>query len=177
MIRIWLPLQEAVRHCVGAAVPAAVRPGHLLPLPPLHRRLLRGHQVGAGQLRPGEEGPPQHHGEAPPTPAATTSLVATTLVPLTLVPLQNTLNITNNNYYSVEVANITAQVQFAQTVIGKTRVSNITAITLLDMKQVANHSFTVARSLLLLSLGHSLTLACCCRVTADRLHGADGPGR
>lgn len=50
--------------------------------------------------------------------------------------ITNTLNITNNNYYSVEVANITAQVQFAQTVIGKSRVSNITAITPLDMKQI-----------------------------------------
>lgn len=50
--------------------------------------------------------------------------------------LQNTLNITNNNYYSVEVANITAQVQFAKTVIGKSRISNITAISPLDMKQV-----------------------------------------
>lgn len=51
-------------------------------------------------------------------------------------PLQNTLNITNNNYYSVEVANITAQVQFAKTVIGKSRINNITAISPLDMKQV-----------------------------------------
>lgn len=50
--------------------------------------------------------------------------------------ITNTLNITNNNYYSVEVANITAQVQFAKTVIGKSRVSNITAISPLDMKQI-----------------------------------------
>lgn len=50
--------------------------------------------------------------------------------------LTNTLNITNNNYYSVEVANITAQVQFAKTVIGKSRISNITAISPLDMKQI-----------------------------------------
>lgn len=48
----------------------------------------------------------------------------------------NTLNITNNNYYSVEVANITAQVQFSKTVIGKTRISNITAISPLDMQQI-----------------------------------------
>ncbi|KAF3833451.1 hypothetical protein F7725_024655 [Dissostichus mawsoni] len=48
----------------------------------------------------------------------------------------NTLNITNNNYYSVQVANITAQVQFAKTVIGKSRISNTTAISPLDMKQV-----------------------------------------
>lgn len=50
--------------------------------------------------------------------------------------ITNTLNITNNNYYSVTVANITAQVQFAKTVIGKSRISNITAISPLDMKQI-----------------------------------------
>ncbi|KAM9307429.1 transmembrane protein 106B-like [Pholidichthys leucotaenia] len=50
--------------------------------------------------------------------------------------ITNTLNITNNNYYSVQVANITAQVQFAKTVIGKSRISNMTAIGPLDMKQV-----------------------------------------
>ncbi|XP_062870531.1 transmembrane protein 106B [Trichomycterus rosablanca] len=50
--------------------------------------------------------------------------------------ITNTLNITNNNYYSVDVANITAQVQFSKTVIGKTRVSNITTIGPLDMKQI-----------------------------------------
>ncbi|KAM6376432.1 transmembrane protein 106B isoform 2-T2 [Alca torda] len=48
----------------------------------------------------------------------------------------NTLNITNNNYYSVEVANITAQVQFSKTVIGKARLNNITNIGPLDMKQI-----------------------------------------
>lgn len=36
----------------------------------------------------------------------------------------------------MEVANITAQVQFAKTVIGKSRLSNTTAISPLDMKQV-----------------------------------------
>lgn len=46
------------------------------------------------------------------------------------------MNITNNNYYSVEVANITAQVQFSKTVIGKARLNNITHIGPLDMKQV-----------------------------------------
>ncbi|XP_008330332.1 transmembrane protein 106B-like [Cynoglossus semilaevis] len=50
--------------------------------------------------------------------------------------ITDTLNITNNNYYSVEVANVTAQVQFAKTVIGKSCLSNITAISPLDMKQV-----------------------------------------
>nr|AAQ91057.1 LRRGT00101 [Rattus norvegicus] len=49
--------------------------------------------------------------------------------------ITNTLNITNNNYYSVEVENITAQVQFSKTVIGKARLSNITNIGPLDMKQ------------------------------------------
>lgn len=49
---------------------------------------------------------------------------------------QTTLNITNNNCYSVEVANITAQVQFSKTVIGKARLNNITNIGPLDMKQV-----------------------------------------
>ncbi|XP_028316448.1 transmembrane protein 106B [Gouania willdenowi] len=50
--------------------------------------------------------------------------------------ITNSLNITNNNYYSVEVANITAQVQFAKTLIGKSRISNMTAISPLDMKQI-----------------------------------------
>ncbi|CAF93247.1 unnamed protein product, partial [Tetraodon nigroviridis] len=50
--------------------------------------------------------------------------------------ITNSLNITNNNYYTVEVANVTAQVQFAKTVIGKSRLSNITAISPLDMKQI-----------------------------------------
>lgn len=36
----------------------------------------------------------------------------------------------------MEVANVTAQVQFAKTVIGKSRLSNTTAIGPLDMKQV-----------------------------------------
>ncbi|XP_061123346.1 transmembrane protein 106B-like [Syngnathus typhle] len=50
--------------------------------------------------------------------------------------ITNTLNITNNNYYSVEVANITAQVEFVNTVIGKSRIINTTAIGPLDMKQI-----------------------------------------
>ncbi|PWA28329.1 hypothetical protein CCH79_00018888 [Gambusia affinis] len=50
--------------------------------------------------------------------------------------IMNTLNITNNNYYSVEVANITAQVQFARTVIGNSRISNVITIRPLDMKQI-----------------------------------------
>uniref|UniRef100_A0A8D1RGI0 Transmembrane protein 106B n=1 Tax=Sus scrofa TaxID=9823 RepID=A0A8D1RGI0_PIG len=50
--------------------------------------------------------------------------------------ITNTLNITNNNYYSVEVENIIAQVQFSKTVIGKARLNNITKIGPLDMKQI-----------------------------------------
>ncbi|XP_030881215.1 transmembrane protein 106B isoform X1 [Leptonychotes weddellii] len=50
--------------------------------------------------------------------------------------ITNTLNITNNNYYSVQVENITAQVQFSKTVIGKARLNNITNIGPLDMKQI-----------------------------------------
>ncbi|KAM9651093.1 transmembrane protein 106B [Trichechus inunguis] len=50
--------------------------------------------------------------------------------------ITNTLNITNNNYYSVEVENITAQVQFSKTVIGKARLNNLTSIGPLDMKQI-----------------------------------------
>lgn len=49
---------------------------------------------------------------------------------------QNTLNITNNNYYAVSLTNITAQVQFSKTVIGKARISNVTTIIPLDMQQV-----------------------------------------
>ncbi|KAG8519872.1 Transmembrane protein 106B, partial [Galemys pyrenaicus] len=50
--------------------------------------------------------------------------------------ITNTLNITNNNFYSVEVENITAQVQFSKTVIGKARLNNITNIGPRDMKQI-----------------------------------------
>uniref|UniRef100_A0A8C2E911 Transmembrane protein 106B n=1 Tax=Cyprinus carpio TaxID=7962 RepID=A0A8C2E911_CYPCA len=50
--------------------------------------------------------------------------------------ITNTLNITNNNYYPILVANITAQVQFYKTVIGKSIVSNVTTINPLDMRQV-----------------------------------------
>lgn len=50
--------------------------------------------------------------------------------------ITNTLNITNNNYYAVEVENITAQVQFSKTVIGKSRLNNITNIGPLDMRQI-----------------------------------------
>ncbi|XP_019905909.1 transmembrane protein 106B isoform X1 [Esox lucius] len=48
----------------------------------------------------------------------------------------NTMNITNNNYYSVEVANITAQVLFSKTVIGRTRINNVIAISPLGMHQI-----------------------------------------
>lgn len=57
-----------------------------------------------------------------------------------LLNITNTLNISNNNYYSVEVSDITAQVQFARTVIGQSHLSNVTAISPLDTKQI---DFTV----------------------------------
>ncbi|KAM9468896.1 transmembrane protein 106Ba [Clarias gariepinus] len=57
--------------------------------------------------------------------------------------ITNTLNITNNNYYPVQVANITAQVQFYKTVIGKSVVSNVTSVMPLDMQQVDFSVFTV----------------------------------
>ena len=44
----------------------------------------------------------------------------------------------------MEVANITAQVQFAKTVIGKSRINNITAISPLDMKQVTGSTPSLA---------------------------------
>ncbi|XP_023665562.1 transmembrane protein 106B-like [Paramormyrops kingsleyae] len=50
--------------------------------------------------------------------------------------ITNTLNITNNNYYSVEVANLTAQVQFSRTVIGKSRLSNVSYVGPLDRQQI-----------------------------------------
>lgn len=58
------------------------------------------------------------------------------LMKLIAVSFQNTLNITNNNYYPVQVANITAQAQFYKTVIGKSLVSNLTSVMPLDMQQV-----------------------------------------
>ncbi|XP_051872092.1 transmembrane protein 106Ba [Pristis pectinata] len=57
--------------------------------------------------------------------------------------ITSTLNITNNNLYSVSVANISAQVQFSKTVIGKSRISNITKIGPLDMKQLDYSVHTV----------------------------------
>ncbi|KAK9514307.1 hypothetical protein VZT92_027783 [Zoarces viviparus] len=48
----------------------------------------------------------------------------------------STLNITNNNYYTVSVTNITAQVQFSKTVIGKAKFNNSSVITPLDERQI-----------------------------------------
>lgn len=50
--------------------------------------------------------------------------------------MQSTLNITNNNYYAVSVTNITAQVQFSKTVIGKAKFNNSSVIIPLDERQV-----------------------------------------
>ncbi|KAA0702179.1 Transmembrane protein 106B [Triplophysa tibetana] len=50
--------------------------------------------------------------------------------------ITNTLNITNNNYYPIHVANISARVQFYKTVIGNCLVKNITTIIPLDLRQI-----------------------------------------
>ncbi|KAK1786448.1 hypothetical protein P4O66_018136 [Electrophorus voltai] len=59
------------------------------------------------------------------------------------INITNTLNITNNNYYPVKVANITAQVQFYNTVIGKSLMSNVTTVMPLDMQQMDFSVLTV----------------------------------
>lgn len=55
--------------------------------------------------------------------------------------IQSTLNITNNNYYAVSVTNITAQVQFSKTVIGKAKFNNSSVIIPLDERQVGLTAF------------------------------------
>ncbi|XP_059909274.1 transmembrane protein 106B-like [Gadus macrocephalus] len=50
--------------------------------------------------------------------------------------ITNTLNITNNNYYAISLTNITAQVQFSKTVIGKARINNSTMIAPLGKQQI-----------------------------------------
>ncbi|KAM8967569.1 transmembrane protein 106B [Pelodytes ibericus] len=55
---------------------------------------------------------------------------------LVYLNVTNTLNITNNNFYSIEVDSITGQVQYFKTVIGKAKLNNITRIGPLDMKQI-----------------------------------------
>ncbi|KAK0136094.1 Transmembrane protein 106B [Merluccius polli] len=49
--------------------------------------------------------------------------------------ITNTLNITNNNYYAISLTNITAQVQFSKTVIGKAKINNNTMIAPLGKQQ------------------------------------------
>ncbi|KAI4810809.1 hypothetical protein KUCAC02_013739 [Chaenocephalus aceratus] len=50
--------------------------------------------------------------------------------------ITSTLNITNNNYYTISVTNITAQVQFSKTVIGKAKLNNSSMIIPLDERQI-----------------------------------------
>uniref|UniRef100_A0A8C5MWT5 Transmembrane protein 106B n=1 Tax=Leptobrachium leishanense TaxID=445787 RepID=A0A8C5MWT5_9ANUR len=50
--------------------------------------------------------------------------------------ITNTLNITNNNFYPIAVDSVTGQVQYFKTVIGKTKLNNVTTIGPLDMKQI-----------------------------------------
>uniref|UniRef100_M4AWW4 Transmembrane protein 106B n=1 Tax=Xiphophorus maculatus TaxID=8083 RepID=M4AWW4_XIPMA len=70
--------------------------------------------------------------------------------------ITNTLNITNNNYYAISVTNITAQVQFSKTVIGKTKFNNTTVIMPLDERQVGPTPITTR--LFLLSFSDYCTL-------------------
>ncbi|KAM9308811.1 transmembrane protein 106B [Gastrophryne carolinensis] len=56
--------------------------------------------------------------------------------PTVYMNVTNTLNITNNNFYPVELENITGQVQYYKTVIGKSRLNNGTTIAPLDTKQI-----------------------------------------
>lgn len=50
--------------------------------------------------------------------------------------ITSTLNITNNNFYPIQLANITAQVQLYNTVIGNSVANNVTTIIPLDMRQI-----------------------------------------
>ncbi|XP_072010479.1 transmembrane protein 106B [Engystomops pustulosus] len=56
--------------------------------------------------------------------------------PSVYLNITNTLNITNNNFYSIEVENVTGQVQYYKTVIGKSKLNNVTKIGPLDTKQI-----------------------------------------
>ncbi|KAE8596355.1 hypothetical protein XENTR_v10016068 [Xenopus tropicalis] len=58
--------------------------------------------------------------------------------------ITNTINITNNNFYSIEVENVTEQVQFSKTVIGKAKLNNVMRIGPLDNKQI---DYTVPTSI------------------------------
>ncbi|XP_054637027.1 transmembrane protein 106Ba isoform X1 [Dunckerocampus dactyliophorus] len=49
---------------------------------------------------------------------------------------QHSLNIINNNYYTISVTNITAQVEFSKTVIGKAKFNNSTVIVPLGQQQL-----------------------------------------
>ncbi|XP_059828603.1 transmembrane protein 106B-like isoform X2 [Hypanus sabinus] len=77
--------------------------------------------------------------------------------------IDSMLNITNNNLYSVSVANISAQVQFSKTVIGKTRISNITKIGPLDMKQIDYSVHTVIGDQMSYMYGY-------CTLTSIKVH-------
>ncbi|KAM4028277.1 transmembrane protein 106B [Anomaloglossus baeobatrachus] len=56
--------------------------------------------------------------------------------PSVYLNITNTLNITNNNFYPIEVDNVTGQVQYYKTVIGKSKRNNATKIGPLDTKQI-----------------------------------------
>ncbi|XP_054637028.1 transmembrane protein 106Ba isoform X2 [Dunckerocampus dactyliophorus] len=50
--------------------------------------------------------------------------------------ITHSLNIINNNYYTISVTNITAQVEFSKTVIGKAKFNNSTVIVPLGQQQL-----------------------------------------
>ncbi|XP_028297970.1 transmembrane protein 106Ba [Gouania willdenowi] len=50
--------------------------------------------------------------------------------------ITSSLNITNNNFYAVSVTNVTGQVQFSKTMIGKSKLTNSTIILPLDQRQI-----------------------------------------
>ncbi|KAG7253398.1 hypothetical protein CRUP_006450, partial [Coryphaenoides rupestris] len=66
--------------------------------------------------------------------------------------ITNTLNITNNNYYAISLTNITAQVQFSKTVIGKAKINNSTMITPLGKQQSAFVSYDQDQRIVFLNI-------------------------
>uniref|UniRef100_A0A8C4WU74 Transmembrane protein 106Bb n=1 Tax=Eptatretus burgeri TaxID=7764 RepID=A0A8C4WU74_EPTBU len=60
------------------------------------------------------------------------------------INITSSLNITNNNYYSVSVTNVTSHVQYVKTVLGTAQINNVTKIQPLGTTQVY---FTVSTEL------------------------------
>uniref|UniRef100_A0A3Q3VW88 Transmembrane protein 106B n=1 Tax=Mola mola TaxID=94237 RepID=A0A3Q3VW88_MOLML len=66
--------------------------------------------------------------------------------------ITSTLNITNNNYYAISVTNITAQVQFSKTVIGKAKFNNSSVIIPLDENKIIRNFFSYSDYCTLLTI-------------------------